>query len=762
MTWSAVGCLLAAAAPGANVVARAAEIPFRYVLIDDDGPQDVWQKSTGDLNGDGRVDLIAGGRASGGLVWYENPEWTPHTIAPGGGHSTDGEVADVDRDGDNDLVSLTTSEIRWYENPGWKAHRIDVRRLHDLEVADFDGDGDVDLVARDQGEFGHRGDVLHFYRQDSPTRWTHRAVEIPNGEGLATADLDRDGDSDVVLEKHWLENTGDFFGGPIPRHVYTTSWTYSNAFVATGDVNGDGRLDVVLSPSELAGRTYRISWFEAPADPKSGNWAEHVVEDGVEAVHHFIGAADMDGDGDIDVATAEMHQGEDPDEVKIYVNGQRGRAWSKVVLATAGSHSMRLVDFDADGDVDLFGANHKGGKIELWENLTRQPPQEGLAFIDTSFENASPLYWEPDPDGTIQVYLLYDQERSSPNRAAGHWHFQIQARTGSDLTIVLNNFDNVWNGKKGSPVGDETICFGSHDGRAWHAIPMEQIEGNRLKFQVQMGQPTLYVARLEPYRISDLEKLEAAIREHPMVEISPIGRTVQGRELEIIRVGRPDAAWRVLLRARAHAWEPGGNWVVEGLIGRLLQDDEDARRFLDAYCVYVMPMANKDGVAAGRTRFNMLGKDLNRNWDRPADARYAPENRALESWIESMIREGKRPHLMIDFHNDAGGRLHVSRPNVDLTEYLARMEHFEQLLRKHTWFTEGSTGGGFHNPGSIGEGLLERYGIVACVQELNANWIAGLEQHPSGENWRQFGEGLCQVFFEYFQSAGTDVSGGGK
>src|SRR5262245_24296855 len=59
----------------------------------------------------------------------------------------------------------------------------------------------------------------------------------------------------------------------------------------------------------------------------------------------------------------------------------------------------------------------------------------GLEFIDTSFENASPLWYEIAPDGTVNVYLLYDHERSSPNRAAGHFHFLIQAKAGSQLTL---------------------------------------------------------------------------------------------------------------------------------------------------------------------------------------------------------------------------------------------------------------------------------------------------------------------------------------
>ncbi len=374
----------------------------------------------------------------------------------------------------------------------------------------------------------------------------------------------------------------------------------------------------------------------------------------------------------------------------------------------------------------------------------------GLHYINTSCENASPLYWELDPNGVVHLYLVYDLERSSPNRANGHWLFEIQAVPGTELTLVLHNFDNVWNGKKGSPLDDRTIGFISDDGKTWRPIPLETTADNCLRFRVTVRTGSLYAARLEPYRLSDLERLKQKIADHPLAETTTIGKTGEGRELEIIRIGRSDAPYRVLLRARAHPWEPGGSWVVQGLIERLLRDDADAQRYLDRYCVYVMPMANKDGVARGRTRFNLLGADLNRKWDRSPDPLTNPENHALETWLQSMIREDRAPDLMIDLHNDNSGKLHIGRPDIDLTDYLASMKRLEAVLREHTWFTEGSTTASFHNPGSIGEGLRERFGIDACVLELNANWIAGLDDYPSGRNWQRFGAQLGEAFYHYF------------
>jgi len=374
-----------------------------------------------------------------------------------------------------------------------------------------------------------------------------------------------------------------------------------------------------------------------------------------------------------------------------------------------------------------------------------------IQFINTSFENASLVNWSVEENGVVSVALVYDRQRESENRANGHWYFQLQTHRGAEFVLMLENFDNIWNNNRASAISKYTHCYISPDGKVWTAIPAEKTADSKLKIKIHADYDSFYVAGVEPYRISDLDKLLAEIKTNRLVSIDTIGHTVLGRSLEIVRIGNPDAKHTIFIRARAHGFEAGGNWVVQGLIHQLLKNDAVARKALGSFCVYILPMANKDAVARGRTRFNSEGIDLNRGWAVPADPHYAPENAALENWLEKMIAGGKKPELAIDFHNDEEGHLHLSAPNGN-TNYLSNMQRFENVLRKNTWFTEGSIGGesGFRNPSSIGEGLLYRYGIDAMVYELNYEWIAGLNRVPFGKDWEWLGEKLCTVFYEYF------------
>jgi len=167
------------------------------------------------------------------------------------------------------------------------------------------------------------------------------------------------------------------------------------------------------------------------------------------------------------------------------------------------------------------------------------PANHPLEFIDTSFENASPVWYEFATDGTVLVHLLYDHERSSPNRAAGHIHFQLHAKPGARLTLEFRNLDNVWNGVGGSVARESKTVVISEDGREWKSVPTESLPENRVRLHVTMPGPRLYVARVEPYRLSDLDRFLAAIRTNRLVQLASLERPFRAANWKLCALVMP-------------------------------------------------------------------------------------------------------------------------------------------------------------------------------------------------------------------------------
>lgn len=379
-----------------------------------------------------------------------------------------------------------------------------------------------------------------------------------------------------------------------------------------------------------------------------------------------------------------------------------------------------------------------------------------IRFIDYFFENASPLSWKIQGDTIIKITLPADYERESLNRQTDHWHFRLEADNGTHVKLILSKMmADVYNGKEATNwwnFKNDISCYISYDQKTWEAIKTSGLPGMELLVEFVMKGESVYVARIPPYTISNLENLKKRIGNNKLVKIYNIGLTVQKRPLEIIQLGNPGARNSIIIRARAHPWEPGGNWVVEGLINKFIT--ENSKEWQKTYCIYIMPMANKDGVALGMTRFNVLGKDLNRNWDREPDSLLCPEKYALEKFITGLINKGIKPCFGIDIHNDDAGGIILAQHSKDDTQFVKSMQLFEKLMRKYTSFSENvryswKTAGQSESNVSFENGLVERYGIEAIVYELNANWIRSLNKMPTAKDWMEIGENLNKVFYEY-------------
>lgn len=378
----------------------------------------------------------------------------------------------------------------------------------------------------------------------------------------------------------------------------------------------------------------------------------------------------------------------------------------------------------------------------------------GIKCIDYFFDNASPITWEARGDTIIRISLLPDYEREKFNRQTDHWYFRIEANKGTRIRLIISKTSaDIYNGRLAKTwwnFKNGVSCYISYDQQKWEPIKTAGLPDNELLVDFVTKSESVYIARLPVYSEKNLEILKNRINKHPLVEIIPIGHTVEKRRLEIIRVGNPDAKHAILIRARAHPWEPEGNWIIEGLISEFLKDNARSKKWKGQICYYILPVANKDGVFHGMTRFNVAGKDLNRDWLNDADKIHAPENYALMQFTSSLILKGNKPSFAIDFHNDNSGDIHLTSPKSGDDRYLEKMELFRQILTRQTWFSQKlvhqkQISGG----GNMADGMYHKFGIDACIFEFNANFIEKLNKVPEVTDMMKMGAELNNVFFQY-------------
>jgi hypothetical protein len=285
-------------------------------LIGTDQPSDVGGTAI-DVDGDGWLDHVAGG------VWYRNPgkpriEAFERIVFDKQLNAVHDLVAgDIDSDRRLDIVTMSDkNNLRWYRIPPgdprqpWEAHEIGPGVHAGVALGDIDSDGDLD-VARSNAWFENADSkALH---------WTEHRLPFGNPNNpypLATrcviVDIDRDGDRDLVMTENeikagkiaWLENVDGkghdwtvhalAAADPVARGAYHS--------LAVADFDKDGDLDVFTVEMEAIAGARQPRWFIwENVDGKGAQFVECVILDQQLGGHEAV-VADVDGDGDLDIA----------------------------------------------------------------------------------------------------------------------------------------------------------------------------------------------------------------------------------------------------------------------------------------------------------------------------------------------------------------------------------------------------------------------------------------------------------------------------
>ncbi|MCP5522251.1 MAG: VCBS repeat-containing protein [Verrucomicrobiales bacterium] len=336
------------------------------------------QTALADIDQDGDPDWVVGQR--GEMVWFEfrgADDWVRHELGKGAKTDVGGAVLDINGDGWLDVIAGTAwyRNPRKPLKKSFKCFPVGTISCHDDVVADVNGDGRLDVIACSNDQANPR--LVWYAIPENPEKaWAEYVV----GEGIhggvdpaGFGDLDGDGDLDIVRGDAWFENaSGDgkqWRGHPVlippggsrigQFGLCLKSWVI--------DLDRDGDLDVIEAEADF--EDCRVLWFENR--DRGATWQPHLISpESTGQDFHSLAVADFDNDGDPDVFSGGGPLSKALHCCYIWENADgRGGLWKRHnVLTGERCHEAKAADVDGDGDVDICFKPWQGSRHIFLEN----------------------------------------------------------------------------------------------------------------------------------------------------------------------------------------------------------------------------------------------------------------------------------------------------------------------------------------------------------------------------------------------------------
>ncbi len=346
----------------------------------------------GDFNKDGKLDIVAG------AYLYLAPDWRRVEIRKLAGkvddkgkgyhHDFMNLALDVDRDGLLDVVSCFWHEksIAWYRNTGskgglWPETLIEKNGNFECgDLVDITGDGKTnEILPHVQQTFWYEL-ILSGAKRGTFVR--HPVSEKKMQFGGGVGDVNGDGRIDIVRPDAWFEAPADPRSGKWKEHPIALGNLKEDKpehtpEIRVYDVNADGLNDLVTSSAHRHG----IFWYEQTREAGETRFKQHVIDDSWSQAHS-ITLADIDGDGTLDLVTGKRfmaHNGGDPDAfgplgVYWYELKRKPKVtWTRHAIShkqgIGAGLNIPVVDLDGDGDLDVVVTGKWAGPV--WFENTR-------------------------------------------------------------------------------------------------------------------------------------------------------------------------------------------------------------------------------------------------------------------------------------------------------------------------------------------------------------------------------------------------------